>query len=60
MKKGTQKNSEINNLFNGRDAHIVWQELLQNSKPISREEIIKRLGGTPPGYWLLEFPVHNR
>ncbi len=42
MKKGMQKNTEIPNPFHERNAEVVWQELLQNSKPISREEIIRK------------------
>lgn len=47
MKKKTQKNTEIPNPFHERDADVVWREMLQNSKPISREEIIRRLGSSP-------------
>ena len=47
MKKGTQKNTEMPNPFHGRNADIVWQELLHNSKPVSREEIIRRWGSNP-------------
>ena len=30
------------NPFNGRNAEEVWKELYANSKPVSREEVMRR------------------
>jgi len=35
--------SDFKNPFEGRKAEEVWQELMKNAKPITREEFIKRL-----------------
>jgi len=34
---------DFKNPFEGRNADEVWQELKKNAKPVSREEVLKRM-----------------
>ena len=43
MAKSISISSNFNNPFEGRNADEVWQELIKNSSPISKDEFIKRL-----------------
>lgn len=35
--------SDFENPFNGRDSEEVWKELKERSKPITKEELFKRI-----------------
>lgn len=48
MSKKSEHITAVNNPFKGRDKEEVRREIDQCSKPIRREEVMKRIKGTPP------------